>query len=87
MAESGEKYIYQHESGAGFGEVALGQPLTAEMSELDLKDGQEVTFLQNDEDSGWPIIEWIDGVGINRITTVDPAMFEASFHPSGGTAS
>jgi hypothetical protein len=79
--ESGDRYIYSHESGMGFGAAALGQPLTAEMTELDLKDGQEVIFLQNDDDSAWPIIEWTDAVGINRITTIDPALFESSFHP------
>jgi hypothetical protein len=83
MPEMGDKFTYSHESGAGFGEAALGQPLTAEMSELDMQDGTEVTYLQNDEESAWPIVEWTDGVGINRITTIDPALFEANFHPVG----
>lgn len=82
--EPGWKYVYQHADGYGFGEavkVNAGEGgITAEMSELDLKNDQEVTFLQLDEDSGWPIIEWTDGVGINRITTIDPELFDSNFH-------
>ena len=85
--ETGDKYTFQHVSGAGFGEAARGEPLSAEMTELDLKDGQEVEFLENDAESGWPIIQWTDGVGINRITTIDPELFESSFHEAGGTES
>ena len=75
----GAKYAYGHPDGLGYGEMARGEPLTAEMTELDLKDGQEVTLLDYDADSDWPIIEWVDGTGINRITTVDPALFDAHF--------
>jgi hypothetical protein len=82
MAVPGDKFIYSHPSGAGFGEAARGEPLTAEMTELDLKDGQEVTFMDYDADSDWPMIEWVDGVGIDRITTVDPAVFDANFVPA-----
>jgi hypothetical protein len=84
MPEMGDKFVYSHESGAGFGAVAKGDVLTAEMDELDLKDGTEVEFIQLDEDSAWPIVEWTDTTGINRITTIDPALFEANFHPAGG---
>ncbi|HWI66851.1 MAG TPA: hypothetical protein VNS88_00485 [Nitrospiraceae bacterium] len=79
MASAGDKFIYDHPEGSGFGEQAKGESLTAEMSELDLKNGQEVTFLEYDADSGSPIIEWVDGVGIDRITTVDPGDFDLYF--------
>lgn len=81
MAIPGDKFVYSHPTGAGFGEAARGEPLTAEMTELDLKDGQEVQFMGNDADSDWPIIQWVDGVGINRITTIDPVMYESNFTP------
>jgi hypothetical protein len=79
MANVGERYAFGHADGLGFGELAKGEPLTAEMRELDLKDGQEVTLIAFDEDSEWPIIEWTDGTGINRITTVEPDIFDSTF--------
>lgn len=79
MANAGDKFIYNHPEGAGFGEQARGEPLTAEMTELDLKNGQEVTLLEYDAESEWPLIEWVDGVGINRITTIDPGDFDLYF--------
>lgn len=74
-AVPGDKFIYNHPEDKGYGEHALGTPLTAEMTELDLKDGTEVTLLEFDVDSGWPLIEWTDAVGIGRITTIDPTTF------------
>lgn len=82
MASPGDKFIYTHPEEAGFGEAARGEVLTAEMTELDLKHGQEVTFLEYDADSDWPLIEWVDGVGIDRITTIEPAVFDANFIPA-----
>jgi len=79
MANAGDKFMYQPAHGAGYGEAALGQELTAEMTELDLKPGTEVTFLEYDADSGWPLVQWVDGVGIDRITTIDPAVFDSDF--------
>lgn len=85
MAIPGNKYVYSHPSGAGFGEAVRADAgygeISAEMSELDLKDGTEVTFLDYDADSEWPMIEWIDAVGINRITTIDPVAFDSNFNP------
>jgi hypothetical protein len=85
MASTGDKFAYGHADGMGFGEAAkadagLGE-ITAEMTELDLKDGQEVEFMEYDADSGWPIIRWVDAVGIERITTIDPALFDSNFQP------
>ena len=62
--------------------LGASQP-SAEMTELDLKNGQEVSFLEYDADSGSPLIEWVDGIGIDRITTVDPALFDPDPLPGG----
>ena len=79
MASAGDKFTYVHPEEKGFGEQAKGDVLTAEMAELDLKHGQEVTFLEYDADSGAPLIQWVDGVGIDRITTIDPIDFGLYF--------
>lgn len=55
--------------------------ITSEMRELDLQDGSEVTVLELDADSGWPIIQWTDSIGIERLTTVDPVFFDGYFMP------
>jgi hypothetical protein len=49
------------------------------MTELDLRDGQEVTLFALDADSGWPIINWTDSTGTDRMTTVSPEMFDRFF--------
>ena len=79
-------YVYTHPSGLGFGEHHKQQSgfgeQTAEMAELDLKDGTEVFYLENDEATGWPIVEWADGNNVNRITTIDQSVFDEFFVPS-----
>ncbi len=83
QASIGTRYAYGHDLGHGFGEHAKASSgfgeLSAEMKGLDLRDGQEVVLLDYDADSSWPIIEWTDGVGTNRITTIDPEMFSENF--------
>jgi hypothetical protein len=51
------------------------------MTELDLKPNTEVTFLEFDADSDWPLVEWVDGQGIDRITTIEPSSFADDFTP------
>lgn len=75
----GGKFKYQHPEGHGFGQHHAGAPLPAEMRELDLASGEEVTLLSFDVDSHSPIVEWVDGNGLGRITTVDPAFFNDNF--------
>lgn len=81
----GDMYVYTHTEGKGYGEAVKADAgygeLSAEMIELDLKEGQEVSFLEYDADSGWPIVQWVDAVGINRITTIDPDIFDTNFIP------
>jgi hypothetical protein len=78
----GDKFVYAHPDSKGFGEEALGQPLTAEMTELDIKQGMEVTFLDYDEITGWPLVQWVDDKGIGRITTIDE-QYIINFAPMG----
>jgi hypothetical protein len=82
-AEVGKPYIYDHPDDKGFGEHALGAPLTAEMTELDMADGTPVYVIELDADSGWPLVDWTDSKGIYRITTVDPDFFDEMFVPDG----
>jgi hypothetical protein len=79
MANPGDKLMYQPQHGNGYGHNALGQELTAEMKELDLKPGTEVTLLEYDADSEWPLVQWVDDVGIDRITTIEPDTFASDF--------
>jgi hypothetical protein len=81
-ADIGTQFTYRHPNGAGYGEHALGQPLSAEMTELDLQDGMTVYVLEYDADSGWPLVEWTDTKGLGRITTIDPAIFDTYFVPA-----
>ncbi len=78
MANAGDKLTYQPEHGNGYGHNALGQELTAEMTELDLKPGTEVTYMQ-DDDEGWALVEWIDDKGLDRITAIEPDQFANDF--------
>jgi hypothetical protein len=71
-ANPGDEFVYTHPSEAGYGEHALGQPLTAEMTELDLQHGMITTVVEMDQETGWPLVSWTDTKGIGRITTVDP---------------
>lgn len=82
----GDHYTYNHPDSLGYGEhhkaqAGLGDQ-TAEMQEIDLQDGMDTVYIGTDEDSGWPIVEWTDTVGINRITTIDQASFDQFFVPA-----
>ena len=77
--DPGTHLMYNHPEAKGFGEHHKGDVLTAEMTELDLKSGQSVILLEYDADTDWPLISWIDGTGIDRITTVEPSFFDANF--------
>jgi hypothetical protein len=53
----------------------------ARVSKMDLVSGTTVTLVGYDEDSSWPMVEWIDGEGSTRVTTIDPVMFTEYFIP------
>jgi plastocyanin len=78
MANPGDKLLYQPGHGRGYGQNAKGEDLTAEMAELDLNPGTEVTFMQYD-DSDWALVEWVDNQGVDRITAIEPAQFDSDF--------
>lgn len=79
----GGDFLFQPGHGLGFGARArsvtgFGE-LSSEMTELDLKPGAAVTVHSLDEDSGWPIIQWKDDVGTDRLTTINPEVFAEEF--------
>ena len=77
-AQVGDTYNYNPTHGNGYGHNAKGSELTAEMTELDLKPGTEVTYLQ-DDDEGWALVEWVDGKDLDRITAIEPDQFANDF--------
>jgi hypothetical protein len=79
IPEVGDEITYQPEDNRGFGERAKGSELSAEMRELDLKPGTSVRYFAQDADSGWPIIQWRDDTGLERLTTIEPDRFEQDF--------
>jgi hypothetical protein len=81
-ASAGDHLIYNHPDGLGFGEYFRGETLTAEMTELDMASGTEVTLLEYDQDSDWPLVQWVDSKGLGRITTVEPQFFQDYFDPA-----
>jgi hypothetical protein len=90
-AEVNKQYTYDHPDNLGYGEhtkqaAGYGE-LSAEMTELDLKDGTPVFVIAMDEESGWPIIDWTDSTGIYRITTIDPDVFDQYFVPASRSGS
>jgi hypothetical protein len=82
MPNKGDRFVYEPQHGTGFGHSARGEELTAEMTALDLAPGTEVSYLEDDQDSGWPLVEWVDSVNIDRITTIDPDIFRNDFIPA-----
>jgi hypothetical protein len=80
-ASAGDRFIYNHPNGLGFGEHFRGETLTAEMTELDLASGTEVMLLEYDADTSWPLVQWVDSKGLDRITTVEPQFFQDNFGP------
>jgi hypothetical protein len=75
----GESYTYTHKQGQGYGQMAAGGTISAEMTEIDMTNGTVVIVEDMDESTGWPVVSWTDGVGIGRMTTVDLAIFEQYF--------
>jgi hypothetical protein len=75
----GDTVRYEPGHGQGFGHAAKGEELTAEMTELDITPGTEGLYMQDDEDSGWPIFQWVDAQGIDRITTIELDTFNNDF--------
>lgn len=78
--EIGDAYTYAPEHGSGFGHAHKGDALSAEMQELDMKPDTSVSVLDIDAESGGRVhVEWTDGKGLPRITSIDPDEFRADF--------
>jgi hypothetical protein len=77
----GDRFVWDHPDGLGYGQMYhANQVLTAEMTELDIKNGQEVTYMQ-DDDEGWRLVEWVDDQNVERITAIDRSSFQNYFNP------
>lgn len=75
----GDHYRWNHPQGFGYGQAAhADKVLTAEMTKLDIKQGQEVIYMQ-DDDAGWRLVEWTDDLGLPRITAIDRSSFQNYF--------
>ena len=74
-----QRLYYIHPRGLGYAEMMTGTRIDAER--LDMTSGTLVTLLGYDEDSVWPMVEWVDAENTTRITTVDPVIFAEYFEP------
>jgi hypothetical protein len=78
MAKPAAGDTYRHDARAGLGVRAAGS-LSGEMADLDMTPGVLVTVVGYDDDRGLVLVEWTDGQGNPRITSVDPDDFDANF--------
>jgi hypothetical protein len=74
-----QRLYYIHPRGLGFAEMMSGKRFVP--NNTDMTSGTLVTLLGYDEDSVWPMVEWVDGHGTTRITTIDPVIFAEYFEP------
>ncbi len=74
-----EHLQYIHPDGLGYAELMSGKRYATH--DLDLANGTHVILTGYDEESAWPLVEWIDGKGTTRITTIDPVIFAEYFNP------
>jgi hypothetical protein len=74
-----EQLRYFHRRGLGYAELMSGKRFAA--NKLDLASGTIVTLVGYDEESTWPLVEWTDGSGSTRVTTIDPVIFVEFFIP------
>ena len=70
---------YEHPSRLSYEELMTGKRFIA--TDRDLASGTNVILVEYDAESAWPIIEWIDGEGVTRLTTIDPVIFAEFFTP------
>lgn len=69
---------------AGLAEQARPD-LSQDMRDLDLVPGTEVKVLGHDDDRGLVLLEWTDGQGNPRITSVEPDQFADHFTAAKGS--
>src|SRR5690242_5710850 len=78
MAKPTAGKTYRHAADDGLGVRAAGA-LSGEMAELDLTPEVRVTVVGYDDDRGLVLVEWPDGQGNPRITSVDPGDLDSDF--------
>ena len=74
-----ERLYYIHPHGRSYAEMMSGKRFV--FNDLDMASGTLVKLIAYDEDSAWPMVEWVDGEGTTRITTIDPVIFAEYFEP------
>jgi hypothetical protein len=74
-----ERLHYIHPRGLGYAEMMTGKRFAP--NKLDMASGTLVMLVGYDEDSVWPMVEWTDGDGGIRVTTIDPVIFAEYFEP------
>jgi hypothetical protein len=74
-----QRLYYIHPRGLGYAEMMAGKRF--KHNNMDMFSGTLVTLLGYDEDSAWPMVEWMDKQGTIRITTIDPVIFAEYFEP------
>jgi hypothetical protein len=74
---------YRYRADTGLAATLVDRQLPAEMAELDLHPGTEVTVHGYDDDRDLVLVEWSDRSGNPRITSVEPATFAANFEKVG----
>lgn len=75
--KAGTKYTYTGEKGLGAAHAERDLP--AEMADLDLAPGTEVTYDGYDNDRDLVLLEWTDAQGTPRRTSVEPDHFSSMF--------
>jgi hypothetical protein len=74
-----EHLYYIHPRGLSYASMMADKQFEPNMA--DMLNGTLVTLIGYDEDSVWPMVEWVDGYGTIRITTIDPVIFAEYFEP------
>ena len=74
-----EHLRYLHPTGRSYAELMSGKRFVS--NGLGMASGTLVELVGYDEDSAWPMVNWIDNEGATRTTTIDPVIFVEYFIP------
>jgi chitodextrinase len=79
----GTAYVYSADAGlaarARVADPGLSDELPTEMAALDLAPGTAVTVAGYDKDRDLVLVDWTDGEGTSRTTSVEPDVFTEHF--------
>lgn len=85
MPDVGSRHRFTADRGlaaqARIADPDVSDELPSEHADLDLTEGTTVVVSGFDEDRGLLLVEWTDRSGNPRITSVEPATFDANFTP------